>query len=163
MVNNAKKRLKSPLSPQWWQSFLSKRPDWLRSGQWHPRVLDLGEMEHLKIVMLADLKVVVIGGDHKYYSPDDVATFFRPSSGTKYNKHIGTWHVADFFMGGSQGAAEVFHFPAIEAAEMSREADQFANRTGKSTGASDEELDKRVAKLFQDSSVRHADAIGRFH
>lgn len=112
--------------------------------------------------MLAGLKVVVIGVNYRYQSPDEVADFFSPSDMDKFDKHVDMWHIAEFFMGGSQGGAQVFHYPAIDAFEMSKEAHSFANRTGNAIYASGEELERRVKKLFQDKTIRHADAIGMF-
>ncbi|KAJ4419371.1 hypothetical protein N0V82_004953 [Gnomoniopsis sp. IMI 355080] len=161
-INTGKERARSPLdplSPQWWQSFLNKKPDWYGPGAWHPRAVDFGEMEQLKKVMLADLKIVVIGGSHRYQSPDDLANFFSPSYRDRFGKHIDIGHTADFFLGGSQGGAQVFHFPAIDALEMSKEAHSFANRTGNAIYTSQEELERRVEKLVQDKTIRLADAI----
>lgn len=119
-------------------------------------------MEQLKNVMLADLQVVVIGGSHRYYSSDDLATFFSPSNGDAYNKHIDVGHIADLFMGGSQGGAVVLHFPAIDSQEMTKEAKDLANRTGDFIDMSEAELERRVSTLFRDETVKVADAIGSF-
>ncbi|KAJ4390162.1 hypothetical protein N0V93_007636 [Gnomoniopsis smithogilvyi] len=158
-MNTGKQTVKRPLSQRWWQSFLNKKPEWYGPGVWQPRTLDFGEMEQLKKVMMADLKVVVIGGSHKYHSPEDLATFFDPSTENNYNAYIDIGHVAEFFMGGSQGGAQVFHFPAIDAWEMSIEAQSLAHLTGNAIDVPQDELDRRVANLFQDNTVRYADAI----
>lgn len=126
---------------------------------WHPRTLNFEEMEQLKKVMLADMKIVVIGGTKKYHSPDDLAAFFNTSTEHNYNKHIDIAHVAEFFMGGSLGAAEVYHFPAVDGQEMSKEGRSFGNRTGHAIDLSEEELERRVEELFQEEIVRLADAI----
>lgn len=117
-------------------------------------------MEQLKNVMLADLQVVVIGGSHRYYSPDDLAGFFSPSNEDAYDKYIDVGHVADFFLGGSQGGAIVLHFPAIDSQEMLQEARGSANRTGDFFDVSETEIEERVATLFRDETVKIATAIG---
>lgn len=117
-------------------------------------------MEQLKNVMLADLQVVVIGGSHRYYSIDDLAAFFSPTNEDAYNKHIDVGHIADFFLGGSQGGAIVLHFPAIDSQEVVQEAKDLANRTGDFIDVSEAEIEQRVATLFRDEIVKAADAIG---
>lgn len=119
-------------------------------------------MEQLKNVLLTDMKIVVIGGSHKYYSPDDLAAFFSPSNEDTYNKHIDVGHIADFFLGGAQGGALVLHFPAIDSYEMAQEAKSMANQTGDLIALSEAELERRVSKLFCDQALKVADAIGLF-
>lgn len=162
ILHTRKEKPKIPLSPQWWHSFHNKKPAWYGPNAWHPRTIDFGEMEQLKNVMLADLQVVVIGGSHRYYSPDDLAAFFSPFNENAYNKHIDVGHIADFFMGGSQGGAVVLHFPAIDSQEMAQEARSWANWTGDFIDVSEAELERRVATLFGDETVKIADAIGAF-
>lgn len=162
ILHTRKEKSKIPLSPQWWHSFRNKKPAWYGPNAWHPRTIDFGEMEQLKNVMLTDLQVVVIGGSHRYYSPDNLAAFFSPSNEDAYNKHVDVGHIADFFMGGSQGGAVVLHFPAIDSQEMAKEARNLANRTGDFIDVSEAELELRVATLFRDEAVKVADAIGSF-
>lgn len=119
-------------------------------------------MDQLKNVLLADMEVVVIGGSHRYYSPDDLAAFFAPPNEDSYNKHIDVGHIADFFLGDAQGGALVLHFPAIDSFEMAQEAKSMAHRTGAFIDLSEAELERRVAKLFCDQTVQVADAIGWF-
>lgn len=107
------------------------------------------------------MTTVVIGGKagsprDGYMSPSDVAAFLRGMGGRKrHDPSIQIGHVIDHFVG-----SNVFHFPAIDAAEVSLEAREGRQRTGEAVAVPPDELQKRATALVADPIFRKARFIG---